>query len=49
VKWLAGALGVPRSAVKLTHGQSNKKKLLEVAGVTLEDVARLAPPAAGRT
>lgn len=46
VKWLAGALGVPRSAVTLTHGQTNKKKLLQVAGVTLEDVARLAPPAA---
>ncbi|WP_028104554.1 DUF167 domain-containing protein [Pseudoduganella violaceinigra] len=41
VKWLAGALGVARSAVTLTHGQTNKKKLLEVAGVTLEDVARL--------
>lgn len=41
VKWLAGALGVSRSAVTLTHGQANKKKLLEVAGVTLGDVARL--------
>lgn len=41
VKWLAGALGVPRSAVTLTHGQTNKKKLLEVSGVTLEDVERL--------
>lgn len=43
VKWLAGALGVTRSAVTLTHGQTNKKKLLEVAGVTLEDVMRLEP------
>jgi len=43
VKWLAGALGVSRSAVTLTHGQTNKKKLLEVAGVTLEDVMRLEP------
>jgi uncharacterized protein len=42
VKWLAGALGVPRSAVALTHGQTNKKKLLEVAGVTLEQVVELA-------
>jgi len=41
VKWLAGALGVSRSAVTLTHGQTNKKKLLEVAGVTVEDVGRL--------
>ncbi|WP_342117122.1 DUF167 domain-containing protein [Pseudoduganella sp. OTU4001] len=45
VKWLAGALGVSRSAVTLTHGQTNKKKLLEVAGVTPEDAARLLPPA----
>lgn len=41
IKWLAGALGVSRSAVTLTHGQTNKKKLLVVTGVTLEDVARL--------
>ena len=41
VKWLAGALGVSRSAVTLTHGQTNKKKLLEVAGVTVEEVGRL--------
>jgi len=41
VKWLAGALGVSRSAVTLTHGLANKKKLLEVAGVTLEDVVGL--------
>ncbi len=41
VKWLASALGVSRSSVTLTHGLTNKKKLLEVEGVTLEDVARL--------
>lgn len=41
VKWLAGALEVPRSAVTLTHGQTNKKKLLVVQGVTLEQVTRL--------
>ena len=41
VKWLAATLGVSRSSVTLTHGQTNKKKLLEVVGVTLEDVVRL--------
>jgi hypothetical protein len=41
VKWLASALGVSRSSVTLTHGATNKKKLLEVAGVTLEDAVRL--------
>ncbi len=44
VKWLASTLGVSRSSVTLTHGQTNKKKLLEVAGVTLEDVGRLLNP-----
>jgi len=44
VKWLAATLEVPRGAVTLSHGLASKKKLLEVAGVTLEDVAaRLAP------
>jgi len=41
VKWLAATLGVSRSSVMLTHGQTNKKKLLEVAGVRLEDAVRL--------
>ena len=41
VKWLASTLGVSRSSVTLTHGLTNKKKLLEVAGVTAEDVVRL--------
>jgi len=45
VKYLAATLGVSRSAVTLTHGQTNKKKLLQVDGVTLEAVlAALHPP-----
>jgi len=44
VKWLASSLGVSRSSVTLTHGQTSKKKLLEVAGVGLEDVVRLLNP-----
>jgi uncharacterized protein (TIGR00251 family) len=35
IRFLAGALGVSRSAVTLTHGQTNKRKLLEVASATL--------------
>ena len=35
VKFLAKALGVPRSAVTITHGQTNKKKLIEVVSATL--------------
>jgi uncharacterized protein (TIGR00251 family) len=31
VKFLASALKVPKSAVAITHGQTNKRKLIEVA------------------
>lgn len=43
IRYLAETLSVPRSAVALTHGQTNKKKLLEIAasGLTPDDVARL--------
>jgi uncharacterized protein (TIGR00251 family) len=43
VKYLAGALGVSRSSVAITHGHTNKRKLLEVGARTLapEDVERL--------
>ena len=43
IRWLAARLGVARSAVTLTHGQTNKRKLLEVASATLtpDDVSRL--------
>jgi uncharacterized protein (TIGR00251 family) len=35
VKFLAGALAVPKSAVTITHGQANKRKLIEVLSATL--------------
>ncbi len=43
IKYLAGVLSVPRSAVTITHGQTNKKKLVEVASgsLTPEDVERV--------
>jgi uncharacterized protein (TIGR00251 family) len=50
VKFLAGALGVPRSAVVITHGMTNKRKLIEIrsGGLTVDDVVlRLAPPNPG--
>ena len=42
VKFLAKALGVPRGAVTITHGHTNKRKLIEVvsATLTLEEVER---------
>jgi uncharacterized protein (TIGR00251 family) len=43
VKYLAAALSVPRSAVTITHGLTNKRKLIEVrsAVLTVEEVERL--------
>lgn len=49
VRYLAGALKVPRSAVTITHGHTNKKKLLEIAsaGLTPDVVAQLLLPPRG--
>lgn len=47
VKFLAAALSVPRSAVTITHGHTNKRKLIEIRSATLtaEEVERrLLPP-----
>ena len=43
VKYLAGALKVSRSSVAITHGHTNRRKLLEVASgaLTPEAVERL--------
>jgi uncharacterized protein (TIGR00251 family) len=43
VKYLAGVLGVARGAVTITHGLSNKRKLVEIrsAALTPETVAGL--------
>jgi uncharacterized protein (TIGR00251 family) len=35
VRFLARALSVPASAITITHGHTNKRKLLEVASSTL--------------
>ena len=46
IKYLAAALSVPRSAVTITHGLTNKRKLIEVksAVLTVEEVERLLAP-----
>ncbi len=36
VKFLSNTLSVPRSAVTITHGLTNKRKLIEVLGVVPE-------------
>lgn len=48
VKFLARVLGVPRSAVTITHGMTSKRKLIEVmsAGLSVEDVVQVLAPAA---
>jgi len=47
VKFLAKTLDVPRSAVTITHGQTSKKKLIEVVSATLtpDQVAQRLLPA----
>ncbi|MDM5176711.1 DUF167 domain-containing protein [Massilia sp. DJPM01] len=43
IKYLSGELGVPKSALTITHGLTNKRKLVEVVSATLtpEQVARI--------
>jgi uncharacterized protein (TIGR00251 family) len=47
IRYIADRLGVPRSAVVITHGLTNKRKILEVrtARVTPETVMRTLDPA----
>jgi uncharacterized protein len=46
VRFLAGALKVPRGALTITHGLTNKRKLVEVmAALTPEAVESLLLPA----
>ena len=46
VKWLAQTLGVPRSAVTITHGLTSKRKLVEIktAAIQAADAERLLTP-----
>ncbi len=43
IKWLSQQLHLPRTAITLTHGTTNRRKLLELKGVDEETVRRLAP------
>lgn len=40
IRYLADLLGLPKSAVVITHGQTNKRKLLELTGSGV-DVVRV--------
>jgi len=42
VKFVAGVLRLPKSAVNLKSGQTSRRKVLEVVGATAEAVARCA-------
>lgn len=46
IRYLADALDVPKSAVQITHGHTNKRKILEIraAHVTLELVTQALLP-----
>ena len=43
IRYLADVLAVPRSAISLTHGHANKRKLLAISAskLTPESVARI--------
>jgi uncharacterized protein len=41
VQFLAECLGIPRRSVRIVAGASGRTKILEVDGVTPEDIARL--------
>ncbi|CUI09694.1 DUF167 domain-containing protein [Massilia antarctica] len=43
IKYLSGELGVPKSALTITHGLTSKRKLVEVVSATLtpEQAARI--------
>ena len=49
IRFVADTLGVPKRAVKLTHGFTSKRKLLEVsdAGLTPDAVRQVFLPASG--
>lgn len=42
IKFVAGVLRLPKSAVNLKSGQTSRRKVLEVVGTTAEAVARCA-------
>lgn len=44
VKFLASQLSVPKSAVTITHGHTNKRKLVEVKGATVEEATKALQP-----
>jgi uncharacterized protein (TIGR00251 family) len=46
IRYLAATLSVPRSAVSITHGQTSKRKLIEIKSekLTPEGVASLLMP-----
>jgi uncharacterized protein (TIGR00251 family) len=49
IRYLADVLDVPKSAVHITHGHTNKRKIIEVAAskLTVEGVQRVLAPAGG--
>jgi uncharacterized protein (TIGR00251 family) len=48
VRFLAGRLGVPRADVRVAAGVKGRRKIVRVAGITLEEIfARLGLPPRG--
>jgi uncharacterized protein YggU (UPF0235/DUF167 family) len=49
IRYLADALDVPKKAVHLTHGHTNKRKIVEVAAgrLTVSGVRQVLAPSGG--
>ena len=48
IDFLARLLRVPRSRVRLVHGQTSRRKLIEIEGLSLDEVAERLDAAATR-
>lgn len=38
IRFLAKTLGLPQSAITITHGAANKKKILQIEGISDADI-----------
>ena len=48
VRYLAAVLDVPRSAVRIVQGETNRNKVIEVDGLSVEDLEKRLRHACGK-
>ncbi len=49
IRFLADTLGVPRRAIRVTHGSGNRRKLVAVTGIALATVTQAIPCLGGQS